>query len=138
MWDQKSQDMEYAAVKIAFRSFFKSFGAEISEDDLKMQEIYNRFFFYREEEIKQQIKNDKKLIAMKKVSTRNAVSLGGLAPLKEEEEMDPAFASRKPRRSRYLEQMGQSRHTPDRMSQTNLMSQEPSSEVISQSYNLRG
>ena len=52
IFTQKSKNVEYAGAKIAFRNFVKSFGAHISENDLKLQEIYNRFFFFREEEIK--------------------------------------------------------------------------------------
>ena len=39
--------MEEIVSKLAFRQFLKENGHQKSEKDLEMQEIYNRYFFFR-------------------------------------------------------------------------------------------
>ena len=43
---------EEVAIKLAFRDYIKEKGINKTEADLHMQEIYNRYFFFRKDEIK--------------------------------------------------------------------------------------
>ena len=53
--------MEEIETKLAFRQYLKENGHEKSERDLEMQEIYNRYFFFRQEEIAMQNKDEPRL-----------------------------------------------------------------------------
>ena len=46
--------MDAVAGKLAFRQYLKEQGIKKSEKEFEMQEIYNRFFFFRKQEIKYQ------------------------------------------------------------------------------------
>ena len=50
-WEGKQERMEEVAAKLAFRQFLKEKGYKRSQKDLELQEIYNRYFFFRREEI---------------------------------------------------------------------------------------
>ena len=46
-WHGQEEEMEAVAGKLAFRQYLKEQGIKKSERELEMQEIYNRFFFFR-------------------------------------------------------------------------------------------
>ena len=50
-WHGKRERRQEIAAKLAFRDFLKEHGNQLSEKDLELQEIYNRYFFFRKEEI---------------------------------------------------------------------------------------
>ena len=50
-WHGKLERRQEIADKLAFREFLKEHGSQLSEKDLELQEIYNRYFFFRKEEI---------------------------------------------------------------------------------------
>ena len=50
--EDKKLRLENIAGNLAFRQFLKQQGISHSQKELELQEIYNRYFFYRKEEIK--------------------------------------------------------------------------------------
>ena len=51
---QKQEQLDKVATKLTFRHFLKEKFNNMSVSDMKMQEIYNRYFFFRKEEIESQ------------------------------------------------------------------------------------
>jgi len=49
---EKMKNWEKIAKKLAFRKFLHDKAPDKTEDDLELQEIYNRFFFFRKDEVK--------------------------------------------------------------------------------------
>ena len=62
--------LEQVATKLAFRQFLRETGLKQSEKDLELQEIYNRYFFFRAEEIERQNADVPRLIKEKQVDRK--------------------------------------------------------------------
>ena len=70
-WHGKHERRQEVAAKLAFREFLKEHGNQMSEKDLELQEIYNRYFFFRKEEISMQNKDEPRLNEDKVSRKRN-------------------------------------------------------------------
>ena len=77
---EKKQRWEEIALKLAFRQYLKEKGITKTETDLAMQEIYNRYFFYRKEEVQNtEPRNSASLRFSPPRKTRNGSQVTGLA-----------------------------------------------------------
>ena len=133
---EKEANKEGIKDKLAFRRFLKDSGIHQTEHELALQEIYNRYFFFRDNEIIQQNLKDKKLEKSVKIKPQKNISysMGKNNTQEFTDELDNAFVNKKGSKKRYHGSIA----TSNRLSTNIVNLRYQPIEMESSGYTLRG